>query len=146
MFVQHSVHIDRPIEGCTATLARGPRRWFPHLEDKSKYGVGPRIAGLAIRKRVIVETGEPVHEGTWTQVPITWKSSFPKKLFPVMEGKVELAPADGRITRLTVSGMYEAPLGRVGKELDDALMHRVAEATVKELAESIAKQLESSLR
>jgi hypothetical protein len=53
---------------------------------------------------------------------------------------------DGRITRLTVSGMYEAPLGRVGKELDDALMHRVAEATVKELAESIAKQLESSLR
>ncbi len=36
-------------------------------------------------------------------------------------------------------------LGRVGKERVDALMHRVAEATVKELAESIAQRLESSL-
>jgi len=63
-----------------------------------------------------------------------------------MTGKVELAPVDGRITRLTVSGMYEPPLGRVGKELDDALMRRVAQATVKDLAESIAQRLESSLR
>jgi hypothetical protein len=146
MFVQHSVHIDRPIEGCVSTLARGPRRWFPQLENKNQYAVGPRIAGVPLRKRVIVEAGEPVNQGTWTQVPITWKSSFPKKLFPVMEGKVELAPVDGRITRLTVSGMYEAPLGRVGKEIDDAVMHRVAEATVRELAESIARELESSLR
>jgi hypothetical protein len=41
--------------------------------------------------------------------------------------------------------MYEAPLGRLGKHLDDALMHRAAEATVKELAESIAKRLEIGL-
>ena len=64
----------------------------------------------------------------------------------MMAGKVELGPVDGRITRLTVSGMYEPPLGRVGKELDDALMHRVAEATVKELAEAIAERIEVSLR
>jgi hypothetical protein len=41
--------------------------------------------------------------------------------------------------------MYEAPLGRLGKQLDDALMHRTAQATVKELAESIAKRLEIGL-
>jgi hypothetical protein len=146
MFVQHSVHIDRPIEGCARTLSRGPRRWFPRLGHKNHYGVGPRIAGLPLRKRVMVEAGEPEQLGDWTAIPITWKASFPEKLFPAMTGKVELSPVDGRITRVTVSGMYEPPLGRVGKELDDALMHRVAEATVKELADSIGQMLESSLR
>jgi hypothetical protein len=146
MFVQHSIHIDRPIEGCAGTLARGPRRWFPRLDDPNGYAVGPRIAGLAIRKRVTVEAGEPVQAGDWTGMPITWKASFPERLFPVMEGKVELAPVNGLTTRLTVSGMYEAPLGRVGRQLDDVLMHRVAESTVKELAESIAERLEGSLR
>jgi hypothetical protein len=146
MFVQHSVHIDRPIEGCASTLARGPRRWFPRLGEKSEYAIGPRIAGLTIRKRVTVDAGEPVRSGDWTGMPLTWKASFPERLFPVMEGKVELAPVDGLTTRLTVSGMYQPPLGRVGKQLDEALMHRVAEGTVKELAESIAERLEGSLR
>jgi len=63
-----------------------------------------------------------------------------------MEGKVELAPVDGLTTRLTVSGMYQPPLGRMGRQLDEALMHRVAESTVKELAESIAERLEGGLR
>jgi hypothetical protein len=62
-----------------------------------------------------------------------------------MTGKVELAPVDLRNTRLTVCGMYEPPLGRLGKQLDDALMHRTAQATVKDLAESIAKRLEWGL-
>lgn len=146
MFVQHSLHIDRPIEGCATTLARGPRRWFPRLGEKNEYAVGPRIAGLTIRKRVTVEAGEPVQAGQWTGIPVTWKASFPEKLFPVMEGKVELAPVDGLTTRLTVSGMYEPPLGRVGRQLDQAVMHSVAEATVKELAESIAERLEGGIR
>jgi hypothetical protein len=49
---------------------------------------------------------------------------------------------DRDVTRLTVSGMYEPPLGRVGRQLDAAVMHKVAEATVQELAESIAKRLD----
>jgi hypothetical protein len=104
------------------------------------------VAGLPLRKRVTVEAGEPVKAGSWTEMPLTWKASFPEKLFPVMEGRVELAPVDGLVTRLTVSGMYDPPLGRVGRQLDEALMHRVAEATVKELAESIAERLEGGIR
>jgi hypothetical protein len=93
----------------------------------------------------MVEAGEPVTAGQWIGIPLKWKASFPERLFPVMEGKVELAPVDGITTRLTVSGMYEPPLGRVGKQLDSAVMHSVAEATVKELAESIAERLEGSI-
>ena len=142
MFVQHSVHIDSPVEAVSSLFAKGPRKWFPLLGSASRAAVGPRVAGVGIQKKVVVEVGEPLTTGSWTEVPITWRATYIKRLFPVMTGKVELAPVDDRVTRLTVCGMYQPPLGSLGKHLDDALMHRVAEATVKELAESIAKRLE----
>jgi hypothetical protein len=140
MFVQHSVHIDSPIEAVTAAFTGDPHMWLPHLQG-GRTVVGPRVAGVAIQKKVVIEVGEPLAAGSWTEVPITWSATYIRRLFPVMTGKVELAPIDARVTRLTVCGMYQPPLGRLGKQFDDALMHRVAEATVKELAESIAERL-----
>jgi hypothetical protein len=144
MFVEHSLHIERPIEAVTAALVKGPRKWFPRINGDGSAAVGPRVVGVAVRKKVTVSIGEPVTGGSWTQVPVTWQATSIRKLFPVMTGKVELAPVDAQVTRLTVCGMYEPPFGRLGKHLDDALMHRVAEATVRELADSIAKRLEKS--
>jgi hypothetical protein len=140
VFVQHSVHIERPIDVVTAAFVTEPRRWLPNL-DGGGTAVGPRVAGVKIRKKVVIEVGEPLATGSWTQVPITWSATYIKRLFPVMTGKVELAPVDADVTRLTVCGMYQPPLGSLGKHFDDALMHRVADATVKELAESIAERL-----
>jgi hypothetical protein len=145
VFVQHSVHIDSPIEAVSAAFAKGPHRWFPRLDTNGRTAVGPSVAGIRIQKKVVVEVGEPVTAGSWTQVPITWRATYIKRLFPVMSGNAELAPVDDRVTRLTVCGMYQPPLGSLGKHFDDALIHRVAEATVKELAESIAKRLEALL-
>jgi hypothetical protein len=111
------------------------------LGGKKTSTVGVHIAGIPVRKKVEVELGEPVKTTTWTVIPLSWKATFPRRLFPMMTGKIELAPVDKNVTRLTVSGMYEPPLGPVGRQLDEALMHKVAEATVQELAESIAKRL-----
>jgi hypothetical protein len=61
-----------------------------------------------------------------------------------MNGKVDVSPVSKDETRLTVSGMYEPPLGRIGEQIDQVLMHNVAEGTVKELAEQIAGRLETS--
>jgi hypothetical protein len=141
MFVQHSVHIDRPIAECHAILVRDPRRWFPRVGEQATYAVGPKVAGVPVRKSVRLETGEPIKIGDFTEVPITWRATYIEGLFPVMVGKVELAPVDPDVTRLTVCGMYEPPLGQLGKYVNDAFMHTVAEATVEELAVSIAKQL-----
>jgi len=140
MYVQHSVHIDQPVENCAAALERGPRTWFPRLQGDNEAAVGLRVAGVSVRKRVIVELGEPETKGEWTNVPISWKATFPEQLFPVLVGRVELVPVEKNVTRLTVSGMYEPPLGRLGALIDDAIMHSVAEATVREVTESIALQ------
>jgi carbon monoxide dehydrogenase subunit G len=141
MHIQHSVHIDRPINECASALAEAAPTWFPRLKAKGKASVGVKVAGLPLRKGVTVEVGTPMKAGDWTNVPITWKATGPKALFPVMNGRIELVPSGTSETRLTVSGMYEPPLGKLGAQLDQALMHNVAEGTVRELAEAIAKKL-----
>jgi hypothetical protein len=127
-------------------LARGLSEWFPRLEEPSLAAVGPQVAGIGIRKKVAVEFGEPMAAGSLTEVPLTWKATSVHLLFPVMTGKVELAPVDSCVTRLTVCGMYQLPLGNLGKHVDEAFMHKVAEATVRDLAVRIAKRLETLVR
>jgi len=145
MFVQHSVHIQHPVKVCTDALMEGPRTFFPGRGGKNVSKVGLHVAGVKIRKRVVVELGEPVKTATWTVIPLSWRATFPRQLFPEMNGKIELAPTDKEVTRLTVSGMYQAPLGRLGEQIDEALMHNVAEGTVKELAEAIAQRLDETI-
>ena len=132
--------MDRPIEAVNAALIAGPRQWIPRLDGASHADGNARSAET--RKKVTIDVGDPVADGYRTEVPVTWRATFIRRLFPVMTGKVELEPVDRRATRLSVCGMYELPLGRIGKLHDEALIHRVAQTTVKDLAESIAKRLE----
>ena len=142
MFTKHSIHVAQPLVACSDALLGGVPKWFLDLSGKEESAVGLQIAGIPVRKSVQVELGEPVKTATWLEIPLSWKATFPRQLFPMMTGKIELAPVDKNVTRLTVSGMYEPPLGRVGRQLDAAVMHKVAEATVQELAESIARRLD----
>ena len=139
MHVQHSVHIAHPIKSLSDAMLEDPSRWFPK-------SVGVHVAGVPVRKRVSIEFGEPVKTSTWAVIPISWKPTFARRLLPVMNGKVDLSPVSKEETRLTVSGMYQPPLGKLGEQLDEALMHNVAEGTVKELAELIAQRLEKAVR
>ncbi len=145
MFVRHSVHIDHPVAACTEALMSGPRKWFPRLSGKNVGSVGVHIAGVPVRKRVAVTVGEPVRTATWTVIPLDWKATFPEQLFPSMTGRIELAPVDNNVSRLTVSGMYEPPLGKLGKQLDETVMQGIADATVEELAEAIAKRIAAAV-
>jgi len=145
MFVRHSVHIDHPVAACTEVLMSGPRKWFPRLSGKGVGSVGAHIGGVPVSKRVVVTLGEPVKTATWTVIPLEWKATFPEQLFPKMTGRIELAPVDQAVTRLPVSGMYEPPLGKLGKGLEETVMQGVADSTVKELAEAIAKRLEAAV-
>jgi hypothetical protein len=128
MVVQHRVNISRPIEDCHETLVRGPRQWFQDV---------------GAQKSVSIEAGELVKFGGWTEVPVSWRATHIKGLFPVMVGKVELARVAPGVTRLTVCGEYDPPAGRHAEHVDYALIHMEAEATVKELAEALAKRLGS---
>jgi hypothetical protein len=135
--VRHSVHIERPVEAVRIVFEAGPRNWL------NVASLGSKVKHVDSQKIVAVEVGEPLAIGDWIEVPVKWQATFIKKLLPVMAGTIEVSPVDPRFTRLTVCGMYQSPEGRRGEQLDETLMHRVAQATVMELAESIAKQIEA---
>jgi hypothetical protein len=142
--VEHSIRINQPSRRLSATLVEGPASWFPRLKPGNVASVGLHVAGIPVRKKVVIEFGQPARTSTWAVVPVTWRATFPGALFPVMTGKVSLSPVGKDETRLTVSGMYEPPFGKVGEGLNDAVMRKVAKATVKELAQQVAERLEKA--
>ncbi len=152
MFVSASAEVARSVSECADALTNNPESWFPHLVSRvgsrspqHLAAVGFKVAGIPIRKRVEVTLEEPVRRGDWLEIPITWKPTFPKSLFPTLLGKLMIAPLEAGRTRLTVSGIYQPPFDALGKNLDEALMHRAAEATFKDLAESIAAEIDRTL-
>lgn len=145
IFIRHSVNIDQPVAACTDALMSGPRKFFPRLARNNVGSVGAHIGGVSVRKRVVVTLGEPVKTATWTVIPLDWKATFPEQLFPKLTGRIELAPVDKTVSRLTVSGRYEPPMGMLGRQLNETVLKGVADATVKELAESIAKRIDAAV-
>ena len=134
MHVEHAVHLRHPINAVSAALLEAPAKWFPKA-------VGVHIAGIPLRKKVAVDFGDAAQISTWAVVPLTWKATFAEKLFPAMTGRVAVSPVSKEETWLTVTGMYDPPLGKLGEQLNETVMHKVAERTVSELAASIAEKL-----
>ena len=96
-------------------------------------------------EKVAVDFGDAAKTSTWAVVPVTWKATFAEKLFPAMTGRVAVSPVSKEETRLTVTGMYDPPLGKFGEQLNEKLMHKVAERTATELAASIAERLNRAI-
>jgi hypothetical protein len=74
-------------------------------------------------------------------LPLTWKVTSGEGLFPSLESDLELAPLGPSRTRLAINANYRPPLGVLGLALDRALLHRVAEATLKDFLDRVAERL-----
>ena len=135
--VGHAVEIPRPIATLSRALIEAPHEWFPRT-------VGVHIGAVPVRKRVVVEFGEAVRTSTWAVIRVNWRATFPQRLFPTMEGKVSLSPAGKTASKLTISGVYLPPLGHFGEDLNEAGLHAIAERTVQELAQAVARRLQKA--
>jgi hypothetical protein len=62
-------------------------------------------------------------------------------LFPALDADLALTPAGEHVTRLSLAGAYRPPLGPVGAGLDQAVFHKVAQATVRSLLARVADTL-----
>jgi uncharacterized membrane protein len=56
-----------------------------------------------------------------------------------LEADLEVAALGGSRTQLSVSARYRPPLGSVGRVIDKALLHRVAEATIKDFLDRLGE-------
>ncbi len=150
MFLRYFITIPRPAEEIESVFERGVANWMPTLvEEMNGQGnrllseLGFEIAGGRIQRRIKIDVRPGRRTAGATLIPISWRAASASALFPVLDGQLEIASLGPKTTQLGISANYEPPLGLVGKIADRALLHRVAEVTVKDFLEAIGRRVES---
>jgi hypothetical protein len=149
IFVEDFIDVSIPLDAARGRCDRASM-WFSDLasaaEDDGetlRLQIGPTWAGGRVTREVEVILGPTRERGEACVVPITWKATGLASLFPVLEGDLELSPLGPNRCRLTLSASYRPPLGDLGRSLDRALLHRVAQSTLRSFLAGIATNLEA---
>jgi hypothetical protein len=150
MKVESFIELPFPVRRVEQALLRSPETWVLKLARQagrrgelllSEVGFGP--PGRGLRKSVLIELARPYRLASKTILPITWTATGPHRLFPEMEADIGVLALDANRTQLSFEGRYRPPLGTVGRSIDRALLHRVAEATARDFMDRLAGALES---
>ena len=75
-------------------------------------------------------------------IQVSWEATGPSGLFPRFKGELHVVAVDPTRSELNLSGRYRPPLGRAGQILDEAVLARVARATIRSLLRRMARALE----
>lgn len=147
MFVRYFVDLGLPFEAVERAFLDDPERWLPGMAHDADergdrllgevgFGQAPRVG-----KRVEVEVGAPAMLRGTTLLPISWKATTADAVFPSLEADLEIAALGPDRTQLSISARYRPPMGGLGRVLDRALLHRVAEATLKDFLDRVGETL-----
>jgi len=77
---------------------------------------------------------------------MTWKATGAQRLFPLLEADLEVAGLGATRTQLSISARYRPPMGPLGRVLDRALLHRVAEAALKDFLDRVGATIATRVR
>jgi hypothetical protein len=101
--------------------------------------VGPVGSVRGLSRLVRVDLGDPIARRDSTHLPLRWEATGPgSSLFPALDADIVITPAGDRGTRLTIDGVYRAPMGTIGAGLDQAVLSRIAAATIRDFASRVA--------
>lgn len=151
MFVRCFVELDAPYGEVDAALTSDGKEWLPELASSAQEDGERRMAevgfgkAVRVRRSVVVTVGEPARVAFKTLQPVSWKAAHTESLLPAMDAEIEVAPMGRAHTQLAMTARYTPPFGLVGRVADRALLHRVAEATVKDFLDRVAARLEERL-
>jgi hypothetical protein len=150
MFIRYFLDLPLPLKKVEARLLDAPEVWVPGLARDADVGgehllaeVGFPVDDHRVGKEVQIELGTPFRIPSKTILPLTWTATGRQRLFPSLDADLEIAPLGRNRTQLSISARYLPPLGAVGKVLDRALLHRVAEATLKDFLDRVGEALEA---
>jgi hypothetical protein len=140
VFIGAEIRLDVSIHAAQARLANQARGGLLRRASGSAYDewqadlarAGPRGTTLGMSRLVRVRVRDMVTRGDSAIWAMRWEVIGPGgSLFPALDADITLTPAGEDATMLAVSGVYRPPFGVVGAGLDRAVMHRVAEATIR---------------
>jgi hypothetical protein len=148
MFVRYFVELPLPAAEVEQALLDHPPGWLAEMAGAAQQrgddlltevGVGP--LGARLGRRVAIELGEPVRFPSMTSLALTWQPVGLEGLLPRLDADLELGSLGQGQTQLAISARYRPPLGVVGRAIDRVLLHRVAEATLKDFLDRLAQAI-----
>jgi hypothetical protein len=110
------------------------------------------IGGIAVEADIkivvksIKEKGPVGRSGPVTRLRLEWQASKMPHLFPFMKADLEIYPLTSTETQLDFSGVYEPPMGALGKALNAVAGHRIAEVSVHRFISDVAGYLRQTLK
>ena len=152
MFVRYYFELDLPFDQIERALLDSPRDWVPGLADDAQARgelllaeVGFGRSGYRLGKRVEIVLGEAMQFPSKTVLPMSWRPVGGETLFPSLDADIEVAALGPNRTHLSISARYQPPLGVMGRVIDSALLHRVAEATLKDVLDRAGQAMRARL-
>jgi hypothetical protein len=150
VLLEESVAVSRPFETVRGRFS-GDTSWFTPLATAAEEDgtalltrVGPSWVGGRLAREVRVSLGQPHERGDALVVPILWASTELSRFFPILNGDILLMPLGAERCRVVLLASYDPPFGELGRQLDSALMRRVAISTARSVLSWVAENLEEN--
>jgi hypothetical protein len=147
MFVYYFVHVNRPFVEVEPALvsqlnslgsfADAAYREGEELRDK----IGLSRDHGVVAKTIHLVAGIPLRGGQQTTIPLAWEATGTPGLFPKLDADLIVATVGPELCQIAMRGTYSPPLGPLGRALDRAVLHRVAEASVKSFVDRVAQSI-----
>lgn len=148
MFVYYYVHVPGSFEGVVEALNDRPHEMtaWANLAYEGSEELRARIhPGQGIPTREVeVIVGKVVRRNGAVHIPISWKASGSAFLFPTLEADLIVETMGGDLTQVSIRGSYKPPLGPIGRLLDRTLLHRLAEACVKNFMDRLGEAISAA--
>ena len=107
-------------------------------------GIGVE-ADIIISVKKIEEKGSDAMAGPVTRLQLEWQAAKMPSLFALMKAELSIYSLTRTETQLDFSGLYEPPLGTVGKAVNAIVGHRIAEVSVHHFIGDVAAYLRQAL-
>src|SRR5262245_28867299 len=150
MFLKSVTELAVDFDDVRAAMLRRPHEWLAGPAavaeadgDRLLVDVGLQVGGHEIGPRATLEVGEPMLTDRVVLLPLRLRVEDHQRLFPSLEGSLDAAWLGPGRTHLALTASYEPPFGVVGRAVDRALLHRVAEAVAQRFLEAAARELET---
>lgn len=146
MFVEHSVEVGVPVgtleniflERFRNAEILGEAVYRRGEELRSKVGPDQPFA-----KVVVLSLGHPRISHSGLAIPLTWRATGARTLFPRLTGELEVARISVGRSQLRIRASYDPPFGWIGDVVDRLLLERVARLTVADWLERVTEDLET---
>jgi hypothetical protein len=139
--VRDALIADAPAVFQAATKAAASRAQSVASELRVNVGGIGVATDIAISVKKVEEKISESLGTPGTRLELEWEAANLPSLFPFMRAELDIYPLTATETQLDFFGLYEPPLGAMGKALNAMVGHRIAEVAVHRFVNDVAAYL-----